>query len=485
MIKILLINPPFEYYSQHQIFREPLSLAYLAAYLREHYYHVEILDGVAGGVKKKGNLWRYGFSDAEINRKIRDLKPDVIGITCLSSLRIFDVLKLARLIKRIDSRIITVTGGVHPTVFPKDTVSQKEIDYVIVGEGEEAFFQLIKNIEAGKKLPGENVDGCAYKTDKQIIVNEKTKFIRNLDSLPLPARDLLPMEFYFKNGTVLYGVGGKRAATILTSRSCPMKCTFCSVHLIQGQVLRMRSAENVFLEIEELVNKYGVEEILILDDNLTFNRKRVVKLCKMILQKKLKLRWNTPNGIRADRIDAHLVKLMKQAGCVNVCIGVEAGNDRVRNEIIRKSLARESIEKALKVCAKVGLPVTGFFILGIPGETEETFKDTIEMVKKMPFSMISTFFFVPIAGTKLYNDCVRNGFINRDYWKKVHRFTRPIVRTPDFDEQTLKKWEKEIYFAFFKSHFWSILYQTLTLKNQFLKPGLVKRFLFEKFGVPL
>lgn len=484
-MKILLINPPFEYYSQHQIFREPLSLAYLAAYLRERHYHVEILDGVAGGVRRKGNLWRYGFSDAQISRKIKDLKPDVIGITCLSSLRIFDVLKLARLIKRIDSKIITVTGGVHPTVFPGDTVSQKEIDYVIVGEGEEAFFELIKNIEAKEKLPGKTVDGCAYKKGKKVIVNEKTRFIQNLNSLPLPARDLLPMEFYFKNGTVLYGVGGKRAATILTSRSCPMKCTFCSVNLIQGQKLRMRSAENVFWEIEELVSRYGVEEILILDDNLTFDRKRVVKLCKMILQKRLKFKWNTPNGVRADRIDAPLVKLMQKAGCVNICIGVEAGNDRVRNEIIRKSLARESIEKALKVCAKAGLPVTGFFILGIPGETKETFRDTIEMVKKMPFSMISTFFFVPIAGTKLYDDCVRNGFITRDYWKKVNRFTRPIVRTPDFSEQILKNWEKEIYFEFFKSHFWSILYQTLTFKNQFLKAGLVKRFLFDKFGFSL
>lgn len=484
-MKILLINPPFDYYSQHQIFREPLSLAYLASYLKQFGYNVDILDGVAGGLSQKGKIWRYGLSDLEISRKVKEIKPDVVGVTCLSSLRINDTLRITRVVKKVDQSIITVVGGVHPTIFPKETVANKEVDYVVIGEGEESFLRLIKSIEAGKKSARLDIDGCAYKNGSRILMNEKTSFIKNLDTIPFPARDLVPMEFYFKQGSVLYGLGQKRAATILTSRSCPMKCTFCSVQLIQGLGLRMRSAENVFAEIEELVKKYRVGEILVLDDNFTFDKKRVMTICKMILRKKLKFRWNTPNGVRADRLDVDLLCLMKQAGCVNICIGIESGNDKIRNEVIRKGLSRENIAKALKICSKVGMPVTGFFILGTPGETEETFRDTLEMVKKMPFSMISTFFFVPIAGTKLYDDCVRNGFITRDYWKKVNRFNSPIMETPGFNKQILKKWEKEIYYAFFKSHFWSLFLQMLTFKNEFLKGGIVKRFLSDKFGIPI
>lgn len=484
-MKILLINPPFDYYSRHQIFREPLSLAYLAAYLRKFGYSVQILDGVASGISQRGKIWRYGLSDLQISQKIRELKPDIVGITCFSSLRINDTLRIAKVIKKVDQSIITVVGGVHPTIFPKETVSDKEIDYVIIGEGEESFLKLIKFIQSGKKEVKIDVDGCAYKRNGKIFMNDKTSFVKNLDTLPIPARDLIPMEFYFKQGSVLYGLGGRRAATILTSRSCPMKCTFCSVQLIQGQGLRMRSAENVFTEIEELVKKYGAEEVLVLDDNFTFNKERVVKICKMILRKKLKFRWNTPNGVRADKLDTELLSMMKKAGCANICIGIESGNDRIRNEVIRKGLTRESIAKALKICSKVGMPVTGFFILGTPGENEETFQDTLEMVKRMPFSMVSTFFFVPIAGTKLYDDCVKNGFISSDYWKKVNRYTKPIVETPGFDKQTLKKWEKEIYYAFFKSHFFPLFFQTITFKNQFLKIGIIKRFLADKFGIPL
>lgn len=482
-MKILLINPPFDYYSRHQIFREPLSLAYLAAYLRKFGYSVEILDGVAADAVNKGKLWHYGLSDPEVSRKVREFKPDVVGITCASSLRIFDVLKIARLIKKVDPGIKIIVGGVHPTIFPKDTVSNQEIDYVIIGEGEESLLQLIKTLESGNKKSKINVDGCAYKREGQIIENSKLHFIENLDTLPYPARDLLPMDYYFKKGTVLYGLGQRKAATILTSRSCPYRCTFCSVNLIQGLKLRMRSAANVYGEIEELVKKYGVEEILVLDDNFTFDKKRAIDLCRMILRKKLKFRWNTPNGVRADRLDAELVSTMKRAGCVNICIGVESGNDRIRNEVIRKGLEREKIEKALKVCAKVGMPVTGFFILGTPGETEETFKDTLTMVRSMPFSMISTFFFVPIAGTKLYDDSVKNGYIERDYWKKVSHFTTPIVETPGFDRQTLKNWEKRIYLEFIKGHYWPLILSTLTFKNQYLKAGMIKRFLADKFNI--
>ena len=203
------------------------------------------------------------------------------------------------------------------------------------------------------------------------------------------------------------------------------------------------------------------------------------------MRKKLQFRWNTPNGVRADKLDTKIVRMMKKAGCANICIGIESGSNKIRNEIIKKGLPDKEIHKALKACSKVNLPVVGFFILGIPGETEETFRETINMVKTIPLSMIATSFFTPFPGTALYDDCVKNGYINSDYWKKINNFNTPIVETPMFNRQTLRKWEKDIYKQFFMSHFLSLFLQTITLKNEFLKWEMVKRFMADKFGVSL
>ncbi|OGE36494.1 hypothetical protein A3A14_00980 [Candidatus Daviesbacteria bacterium RIFCSPLOWO2_01_FULL_43_38] len=482
-VKILLVNPPFDYYSRHLLIKEPLSLGYLAAYLRKFGYSVSILDGVAGETTPVGKKWHYGLRNSDISVKIKEFKPDIVGITCSFSLRFDATLNIAKLVKSIDKNIITVVGGTHPTIFPEETTKYKEVDYVIIGEGEESFLQLVKKIESGKNSSRIIVDGCAYKKNGGICLNNKTSFIKNLDTLPFPARDLIPMEFYMNRGTILYGLGKRRAACILTSRSCPGKCTFCSMYLTQGSVFRSRSALSVYEEMEELVKKYHAEEIFILDDNFTFDKGRVITLCKLILRKKLKFRWNTPNGVRADRLDAELLTMMKRAGCVNICIGIEAGNHEIRNEVIKKGLSEEKIYKTLKICSKVGLPVVGFFILGIPGETEETFKDTLKMVKNLPLSMIATSFYTPLPGTQLYNECIQNGYINQNYWKKLNRLNIPIVETPEFNQQTLRRWEKKIYFEFAKSHFWPLVSSAVTLQNEFLKVGLIKRFLTEKFGI--
>lgn len=482
-MRILLVNPSFNYYSKYLLIGEPLSLAYLAAYLKKHGYEVNILDAVAGNMTKQGGRWHYGISEHDVVKRIKKFKPDLVGITCPFSLRHNASLSVARLIKKIDDKIITVVGGTHPTIFPLETVSCKEIDYVIVGEGEESFLSLVRHIESGSKSFELCVDGCAYKKKGKIKLNEKRNFIEDLDSLPFPARELLPMEFYFRRDIALFGLGKGRAASIITSRGCPYRCSFCSMHLCHGQGWRSRSAENVFEEIEELVKKYRVEEIFFMDDNLTFDKERMIKLCELILRKGVKIRWNTPNGIRADRIDFDLATIMKKSGCVNVCIGVESGNEKIRNNIIKKALPEEKIHQALSACKKAGLPVIGYFILGIPGETEETFKDTIKMIKNLPFAMIATSFYTPFPGTKLYDDCVRHGYIKRDYWKNIERFNAPIVETPAFDRNTLKRWEKKIYYEFFKSHFWSLVYSIITLKNNFFKWGLIRRFIKEKFNI--
>lgn len=482
-MKILLINPSFDYHSRHLLVGMPLSLAYLAAYLRKYSYEIGILDAVAGNITRKGAKWHYGLSENDIVEEVKKFKPDLVGITCSFSLRNDVTLETARLIKMIDDKIITVVGGIHPTISPLETVSVRGVDYVIIGEGEESFLSLVRHLESSNKVSELNVDGCAYKDGDEVKLIPKTKFIEDLDSIPFPARDLLPMESYIRKHTILYGLGKRRAASIITSRSCPGKCTFCCNYMSQGRKWRGRSAQNVFEEIKLLLEKYRIEEIFFLDDNLTFDKARMMELCEMILHKGLKFRWNTPNGIWAPALDIKLAGLMKKAGCVNICVGIESGNEMVRNKIIRKGVSGETIKKVLNICHKVGLPVVGFFIIGIPGENEDTFKDTIKFVKELPFTMIATSFFRPDPGTDLYNECLRKGYIEKDYWKNMKQFSTPMVETPSFNLNTLKKWEKKIYYEFFKAHFWELAYSTLTFRNDFFKWEHIARFVEEKFNI--
>lgn len=482
MMKILLINPPFDYSTPDVLIKEPLSLAYLAAYLKKFNYSVEILDAVAKSPSKTPTGWHYGLSDSEIKKEIIKSNPTVVGITCPFSIRIKNTLRIAGLVKEINKNIITVAGGIYPTIFPKETIEHKEVDFLISGEGEESFLNLIRQIELGN-FSDIKVDGCAYKKNGKAIILPKSKYIENLDKLPFPARELLPMEFYFKRPTVLYGLGAKRAASIISSRSCPKGCTFCCMNQLHGKRWRARSAENVLNEIKFLINKYKVDEIFFMDDNLTFDKTRIMKLCKLIIKEKIRFKWNTPNGVAADRLDEKLLRLMKKAGCVSLAIGVESGNEEIRNKVIKKGLSEKIIIETLKACKKVKMPIVGFFILGIPGENDQTFKDTLRMVREFPFSMVATSFYTPFPGTELYDHCISRGYLDKDFLKKIDRFNIPIVETENFDKKKLRSWEKQFYLEFFKTHFFSVILDIFSSGVNFFKWYQIKRFLREKIGL--
>lgn len=484
-MKILLINPAFDYYFSNLIYTEPLSLAYLAANLKKNNYQVQILDAAAGKIIKAKNSYHFGLSEDETRARIISYKPDLVGITCPFSLRYKYALAIAKLVKNIDPNIITVMGGTHPTIFPDDAVQNELIDYVIIGEGENNFLSLIKQIEFRRSASESkfNVDGCAFKFNGNTKLIPKLNFIEELDLLPLPARDLLPLEFYLRKCTILYGFGAGRCATIITSRSCPKRCAYCSMYLSHGPRWRGRSAENVFEEIKLLIRDYNVNELFIYDDNFTFSKDRVMKLCELFLSHRVNIKWSTPNGVAAEKLDEELLTMMKKAGCVNICIGVESGNDFVRNKIIKKGLSESTIANVLRICKKINLPITGFFILGIPGENEATFKDTINMVKNLPFSMIATSFYMPFPGTQLYDKCVNDGYIDKNYWKQIERSNVPIVETPAFKKSDLRRWEKMIYISFFKSKFWNLFFKIITFRNPYFKTEMIKRFIKERILV--
>ena len=481
-----MINPPFEYYSRYIQVLEPLSLAYLAAYLKKQGYIVNILDAAAGKITKLNNgQWRYGLNELEVIDRIKNFKPDACGITCNLSLKKDAVFDIAEIIKRVDENIITIAGGIHPTILPLETLENLYIDYVILGEGEKSLLNLLNNLNSGIKHPT-NIDGIAYRSADGHYINPKKSFIQDLDSLPFPARDLLPMDFYLERNknNILYGLGGGRALSVFTSRGCSRRCSFCNVYLSHGNKWRPRSAESVCEELQRLVTDYKANEIFFLDDDLTFDKARMLKICEGILKRNLNLRWNTPNGLSVSSLDEEVLTLMKRSGCKNICIAIETGNETIRNKVIGKGLLNDRIFKVVNICKKIRLPTVGFFIIGMPGEKETTFQDTIDMVKKLPLDMIVTSFPYPCPGTRLHDECVKKEYIHPKEYLQLHtgKYNMPIVETEDFNKATLIRWQKRIYSEFVKSHFWNLFFTSVTLKSDFFKWRQIRRFLIEKFG---
>ena len=254
----------------------------------------------------------------------------------------------------------------------------------------------------------ETVDGLIYRRDGSFVKNKKRSFIEDLDSIPFPARELLDMTPYMHGSMIkrLYGLGGKPAMSILTSRSCPNRCSYCNMWLVHGSRWRGRSADNIISEIDEIVNRYKAEHLFIVDDNFTFKPDRTKIICERIIQKDYRIRWNTPNGISVKRVDDEMAALMKRAGCANVCVAIESGSEYIRNVVMNKKISNDEIEHAVSCFSRAGIPVVGFVLIGMPGEDAGRFDETMKFVRKLPLASIVVSYAIPFPGTKLHDDLI-------------------------------------------------------------------------------
>lgn len=416
-MKVALIRPK---YKTHLI-TPPLGIGYISSYLKSKGWETKIIDGL--------NL---NLSNDEIVEICQNY--DIVGITCLSDFYL-ETLDLCKKLKAHNK--IVVLGGVHPTVLPQETLEESGADYIIVGEGEIAFDKLL-NFLTQNKIP--NIPGIYYKGKDNV---EKSELVCNLDDLPFPDWEQIDPRFYQKapHGALIKNYP---VAPIMTTRGCPYQCKFCASPRFWGQRLRFRSPENVIQEIEFLVNKFGVKEIHFEDDNLTLRREHVVKICNLILEKKIKISWATPNGIRADRVDEELLKLMKRAGCYFVVFGVESGNQEIL-ENINKSETLEDIERAVKMANKIGFLTQGFFIFGLPGETEETVKKTIEFAKKLPLDRAQFLILDLLPGSALWEEY--KDVFSIDYSKESYH--EPTWVPDTISPELLKKWQPRAFRSFF------------------------------------
>jgi anaerobic magnesium-protoporphyrin IX monomethyl ester cyclase len=447
-MKVLLINPPQTFYigSEQPAGNLPLGLMYIAAVLKNADYKVEILDAfMVATIQKNGDTLNVGMPFDQIKQEIRARKPDLVGISGPFTCQIDSSIKISNLTKEVDSSILTVMGGPHVTLVPKEFLEEaKDVDVAVVGEGEYAMLDIVQAFEGKKKLNA--VQGIAYRQDGKVVINPSRALIENLDVLPYPAYDLVNMERYLNPKKIGYRSFQNRAISMITSRGCPFNCCFCAVHLHMGQKFRAHSAKYVLDHIQYVVDKFNVKNIFFEDDNLTLDINRFEAICDGIIDRKIKIGWETPNGVRADCLNFELLKKMKRSGAKSIFIGVESGDQQILDNIICKSLDLKRVVQFAKDAKEIGLKTGAFYIIGFPGETKENMQRTVDFALELKRDYdvgMHLFMATPSYGTRLYENCKAKGFIQQDLTWNAFAEARqpkgmPLITTNEFTPVEVK-----------------------------------------------
>ena len=420
----------------------PLSLLYLGAVLRNADYNVKILDSSCAGYHNQtfeGNDVTYGLSDENVTKKIEEFKPDIVGVTSMFSSQQKKALHYCDLVKAVGD-IPVVIGGLHSSLFPQETLKNNSVDFVIMGEGEYRLLNLLESLNKGKE--DFEFDGIAYrKSDGNLKINPFVSRIEDLNALPLPARDLIDMERYIQVGLPIGPFTKReRAEQVMTSRGCPFSCNFCSASDYFGHKLRTRSVDSVISEIEDLINKYDIQEIQFSDDNLTANKKRAKELFTKI--KSYNISWCTPNGVMVKTLDKEIIKLMADSGAYQITFAIESGSERVLREIMRKEVpSKENVKKLVDLCREYGIQTHATFIVGLPGEKKEEVYSTLQYPFDIGFNSVSFFIASPLPGSRLREECERKGYLTED--SKLNVKTAEIVIPTDSPDYVMSREDLE------------------------------------------
>ena len=480
--RVLLVSPPYRVAKEQQFYyMPPLGLLYLAALLRND-YEVKVLDAAIERPDNIENLdagFVYsGLSYKDIRKRIEEFAPDVVGVSCLFSPEWPVVNNIVSLTKEINKNIYTVVGGNHPTFTAEDCLQNKDIDFIVMGEGEYTFRELLETLGDNKTACLEKIKGIAYKNGVGLKVSPERQVIENLDEIPFPARDMTPMSKYTTMNSFQgqFSSKKKNIATMITSRGCPHECIFCNSKKYWVRY-RARSHENVLDEIELLLNSYNVGEIQFLDDNITLNRNRAERIFKGIIDRRLNFRWCLPQGVELNTLDEKMIALMAESGCYEVCLPFESGNQEVVTNIIKKPLNLEKASRLVKYFNKYGISTQGSFIMGLPGETVDNMEDTYRLAKRL--NLVNSAFSVAnvLPGTELEQIVIERNLGGKlDYVN--NSYSRMQYSTSDWSPDTVEKLALKY---FIKMQFLSFLHHPAKLWQFLGNPGRVASVLKRVF----
>lgn len=366
---------------------------------------------IAGMLKRKGieyNVLDLRLYDDWKERLTEELKKNygLVGIT--STTFDFDSVKiLARIIKENSNSKIMI-GGAHPTLMREKLLRDNpQLDFLIIHEGEHTMIELAYALDKGKSL--DKIKGLCHRKGKKAICNETRPFNENLDELPFPEYEKFDLKRYHGD-TSLRGILKRTTIMpLLTSRGCPFGCVYCSVHVTTGRKFRARSPENIIGEMKILTGKYKAGIIDFLDDCFTLDIDRAKKICRLIIDEKLNVQWGIPNGIRVDRIDEELARLMKKSGCNGVALGIESVDDEVLKKL-KKGISIAKIEEAIRVLKKYKVPIKGFFLVGSPGGSKEEVLRALRFAKEHKLEEARFSMLVPYPATELFEWATKNKY---------------------------------------------------------------------------
>jgi anaerobic magnesium-protoporphyrin IX monomethyl ester cyclase len=407
-IDVMLINPYDENAVKNALgfITPPLNLMYLASSLEKEDYKVEIVDD---------DLEQKGYEN--VSKQAEKISPQLIGVTATTS-TINSALKYLDLIKKVLPDSLTVIGGPHTTFMPYETLKDTEnLDVVVIGEGEETMVDLT-NLTTQDHENIDDVKGIVYRDlkDGKLKTTQNRPLIKDLDELPFPARHLVPFESY--------GVSQGQTGGIITSRGCVYNCNYCSSSLIMGKKFRSRTPTNVVDEIEELIDKYHINDIGFMDDTFMLNKQRASDIADEIKARDLDMTFVASS--RVDRVDKKLLKNLKSSGLKTIYYGVESGSQRIL-DLMKKGITLKNVEDAVSMAKDVNLEVLTSFILGYPGETEEDMNTTIDFSTKLDSDYCQYSILTPFPGTPIYKDLLEKNLIDNEEWDR-YTVLKPILK---------------------------------------------------------
>jgi len=415
-MQVTFVNPPYPTGSHRHPPFIPLGIGYLAAILEKNGYDVNVIDCQA-----------LSLTLNEVESELSKRQPDIVGLTS-TTLTYRPALEIIKVAKKALPNCLTVIGGSHVTFWDEEALQEcPQLDVVVRKEGENTFLEMVQRLEAGKSF--DDVRGITYRKNGKTVKTEDRPYIEDLDSLPYPAFHLFPLEQFNKYGNIIFPV--------MTSRGCTFFCEFCTAVRMFGRRYRMRSAKKVVDEIEYLYKKYGEKQYTFYDDAFTVDQARTKEICDEILRRGLKIKWDCET--RVDMVTKALLQKMKEAGCIAVWYGVEAGSQEVR-DAMKKGISTNQTFNAFKWTQKAGLIAVASIILGFPGETRETAMESVKLLKEINPDEIGVYIATPYPGTPMYD------YVKEMGWLKILDFNRYDTATPTFESPTMSMKElKEIH----------------------------------------
>ena len=400
-----------------------LGIAYIASYLRENGVDVRIVD-----------MKPMGFGADDVVREAEEFNPDIIGFTA-STVQINPAFQIAEKLKQRFPEKRIVFGGVHPTIFPDDVLKCGNVDMVVRGEGEITMTE----IALGK--PADSIPGLSFMKRGEIKHNTERLPINDLDSLPMPAYDLLPVKRYRPS---LGNYKRMPAMSIITSRGCPGKCTFCCTDTM-GKRIRFRSASRIVEEIRHLVDNYGIKEISFYDDTFTAFKKNVRDFCRQIIKENIDITWSCMS--RVDFIDQGLLRYMERAGCHQIGYGIESADEQILKNI-NKNISLEKARDVIRITKEAGIDARAMFMLGNPGETRETIEKTIRFAIELDPDMVIFNITTPLPGTAMFHWAKERGYLKSMDWDD-YDLSHPIMELPTVSRNDIMRYYKLAYKRFY------------------------------------